>query len=216
MTSTATSAGASRRKPPSVRKDEIAEAAGRIADAEGLAQVTAKKVADAVGVYPGLVNHYYRTADDLAAVAFATAATRWRDEQAAAVTAVSDGPTAELRAYLHHTLAPEQDSVALLWLDAWRESSRRPTLQREVIQQMEIDLAQLKDLLTRGVAAGEFHAEDCAVTAMRILAMIDGTLAQAAVRTAIADSGLIDYPSVTTMLLRTAESDLELAPGTLG
>jgi AcrR family transcriptional regulator len=194
--------------------EEIAEAAGSIAVTEGLAQVTAKKVADAIGVYPGLVNHYFRSADELAAAAFAAANTRHRAAQAA-VTRGSDSPTDELRAFLHYATASAHDSAALMWLDAWRESQRRPALQREVIRQMEADLAEVTDLLERGVAAAEFRVIDCAATAMRILAMIDGTFAQAAVRTAIADSGLINYPSVTAMLLRTAEHELALAAGIL-
>src|SRR5688572_6821666 len=62
-----------RRKPPEKRRDEIAAAAGRIAVTNGLAQLTAKRVADSVGVYPGLVNHYFRSSDDLAAAGFAAA-----------------------------------------------------------------------------------------------------------------------------------------------
>jgi hypothetical protein len=43
---------------------------------------------------------------------------------------------------------------------------------------------------------------------MRILAMIDGTFAQSAVRTAIAGTALLNYPVVAEMLLRATEQDL--------
>jgi AcrR family transcriptional regulator len=70
MTSTATTTVA-RRNLTEKRREEIAEAAGRIAEADGLAKLTAKRVAESVGVYPGLVNHYFRSADDLSAALFA-------------------------------------------------------------------------------------------------------------------------------------------------
>jgi BetI-type transcriptional repressor, C-terminal len=116
--------------------------------------------------------------------------------------------------YLHDSIAPDHDSAALLWLDAWRESPRRPALQREVIRQMENDLADLTDVLSRGVAAGEFTTDDCARAAMRILAMIDGMFAQSAICTLMTGTTLLNYP-VTEMLLRTAEQELGLATGTL-
>jgi hypothetical protein len=126
-----------------------------------------------------------------------------RHRQAAIAAEAADSPTAPLRIFLHDTISPDHDSVALLWLDAWRESPRRPALQREVIRQMEIDLSDLSDLLARGVATGEFTFGDCAASAMRILAMIDGTFGRSAVRTAIAGTTLLNYPIVAEMLLRT-------------
>ncbi|ORA31955.1 TetR/AcrR family transcriptional regulator [Mycobacterium aquaticum] len=215
MSSRAAASGP-RRKSPEKRRGEIAEAAGRIAQDDGLAQVTAKRVAEAVGVYPGLVNHYFRSVDELVAAAFAAVNERRREALKAKVAAESDGPTTELRMFLQDTLAADHDSVALLWLDAWRECRRRQALQQEVIRQMETDIANLTDVLTRGVAAGEFVADDCAAAAMRILAMIDGTFGQSAVRTALAGTSLVNYPIVTEMLLRTTEQELGLDARALG
>lgn len=195
--------------------DEIAEAAGRIAIADGLTHVTAKRVADAVGVYPGLVNHYFRSADDLVAAAFAAATTARRAHQAAVIVPGAHSATDELKAFLRYATAPDQDPAALLWLDAWRESPRRPTLQREVVRQMETDVTELTELLTRGATDGEFTVDAPQASALRILAMIDGTFAQAAVRTALAGTGLLDYPTVTAMLFRVAERELGLAAGAL-
>ena len=47
------------------------------------------------------------------------------------------------------------------------------------------------------------------------LAMIDGTFAQSAVRTAVAETALLNYPIVAEMLLRATEQDLGLDIGTL-
>jgi AcrR family transcriptional regulator len=211
----ATTSSSSRRKSPDVRRGEIAEAAGRVAIADGLAQLTAKRVAEAVGVYPGLVNHYFRSADELVAAGFAAATERRREQQAADIAEAADGPVAELRIYLHDAFAPEHDAAALLWLDAWRECPRRPALQREVVRQMELDLANLTDILDRGIDGSQFASGDSAAAAMRILAMIDGLCAQSAVRTAIAGTALLNYPIVAEMLLRTTEHELGLEAGVL-
>jgi AcrR family transcriptional regulator len=168
-----------------------------------------------VGVYPGLVNHYFRSADELVAAGFAAATERRREQQAANIAEAADSPVSELRIYLHDAFAPEHDGAALLWLDAWRECPRRPALQREVVRQMELDLADLTDVLDRGVVAGQFTSGDRAASAMRILAMIDGLCAQSAVRTAIAGTALLNYPVVAEMLLRTTEHELGLEAGVL-
>ncbi|MBB5162475.1 TetR/AcrR family transcriptional regulator [Mycobacterium sp. AZCC_0083] len=214
MASTATSSRP-RRKSPEVRKGEIADAAGQVATADGLAQLTAKRVAEAVGVYPGLVNHYFRSADELVAAGFAAATERRREQQAAKIAEAADDPLAELRMFLHDAISPDHDAAALLWLDAWRECPRRPALQREVVRQMELDLADLTDILDRGVVAGRFASDDTATAAMRILAMIDGMFAQSAVRTAIAGTVFLNYPVVAEMLLRTTEHELGLEAGVL-
>ena len=214
MASTATSSRP-RRKSPEVRKGEIADAAGQVATADGLAQLTAKRVAEAVGVYPGLVNHYFRSADELVAAGFAAATERRRKQQAAKIAEAADDPIAELRMFLHDAISPDHDAAALLWLDAWRECPRRPALQREVVRQMELDLADLTDILDRGVRAGQFTSDDTATAAMRILAMIDGMFAQSAVRTAIAGTVFLNYPVVAEMLLRTTEHELGLEAGVL-
>ena len=214
MSATATGANL-RRKPPEMRRGELAAAAGRIAIADGLAQVTAKRVSEAVGVSPGLITHYFPTADDLAAAAFAAAAEAQRARYKSHAAETASDATSELRLFLHDAIAPEHDVVALLWLDAWRESPRRPALQGEVIRQMEVDLSDLTELLTRGLAAGEFTSDDCGASAMRILAMIDGTFGQSAVRTAVAGTSRLNYPVVTESLLRTTEHELGLAPGAL-
>lgn len=211
----ATTSSSPRRKSPDARRGEIAEAAGRVATADGLVQLTAKRVAEAVGVYPGLVNHYFRSADELVAAGFAAATERRREQQTAKIAETANDPIAALRMFLHDAISPEHDAAALLWLDAWRECPRRPALQREVVRQMELDLADLTEILDRGVGAGQFASDDTATAAMRILAMIDGMFAQSAVRTAVAGTVFLNYPVVAEMLLRTTEHELGLDAGVL-
>ena len=63
-----------RRKPPEERRTEIVQAASVLALTEGLESLTLRRVADALGVVPGLVNHYFRSVEDLVAEAFTAAA----------------------------------------------------------------------------------------------------------------------------------------------
>lgn len=58
--------------PAGERRAEIVRAASVIAVSEGLDKLTAKRVAQAVGVVPGLVDYHFRSADELIAAPSAT------------------------------------------------------------------------------------------------------------------------------------------------
>ncbi|MGI5439841.1 TetR/AcrR family transcriptional regulator [Streptomyces shenzhenensis] len=58
------------RKAPAERRNEIVATAARIGLTEGLECVTLRRVADELGVQPGLVGHYFPAADHLVAEAF--------------------------------------------------------------------------------------------------------------------------------------------------
>ncbi|HEY2280829.1 MAG TPA: TetR family transcriptional regulator C-terminal domain-containing protein [Streptosporangiaceae bacterium] len=207
MTSRSRSAAPARRKPAPERSAEIVAAAGAVALSDGLDKVTAKRVAAQLGVFPGLIAHYVRSADELVAIAFATAVTAERDEVYARA---QDGasPTDQLRLLLDNYVDPARDAVALLWLDAWQASRRRPALHDEVARQMNHDLDQLSELIATGQQTGEFRTRDSRATAMRILALVDGLSVQAAIRDAF------DYTDVQRMLWRSVEHELGLDEGT--
>ncbi|MFD4831398.1 TetR family transcriptional regulator [Streptomyces uncialis] len=61
------------RKAPAERRHEIIRAAARVGLAEGLECVTLRRIADELGVQPGLVGHYFPAADTLVADAFTSA-----------------------------------------------------------------------------------------------------------------------------------------------
>jgi AcrR family transcriptional regulator len=197
-----------RRKPPAERRAEILSAASALALAEGLEQVTARRVSEALGVYPGLIHHYFRAADDLVAAAFAHAAGAEREQVYAHARAGADA-TERIRRLLTAWLDEARDGVSLLWLDAWQASRRRPALRAAVASQMDIDLAWLTGLISGGVESGEFDCADVIAAGMSILALIDGLSVQAAVR------GTLDYGAVRDMVLVTSEQILGLAASTL-
>jgi AcrR family transcriptional regulator len=199
---------AARRKPPEARRAEIIQAAASIALTDGLDKVTARRVAEALGVFPGLVNHYFRSVDELVAAAFADAAARETEEVFGyAVAGVT--PVQQIRRLLGDWLASRHDSVSLLWLDAWQASRRRPALQAAVTEQMGVQLTRLEALIRDGNNVGDLHVADAAAAALQIMALIDATSVQAAVRTTI------DYTPVSDMAVDTAENILGLPRGAL-
>jgi AcrR family transcriptional regulator len=197
-----------RRKPAGERFAEITDTAAALAVSEGLDKVTAKSVAGVLGVFPGLVTHYFATADELVAAAFAQAVTAERDE-VFGHAALAERPLGQLRRLLEGWLHQDRDPVSLLWLDAWQASRRRPALRTEVGRQMNADLDRLSALIGAGIAAGDFSVDNPREPALQILSLIDGLSVQAATR------ATLDYTPVRTMVITTAETLLGLKPGAL-
>jgi len=197
-----------KRKPPAQRRGEIIEAASQLALQEGLESLTLRRVADALGVVPGLVNHYYPVADDLVAEAFGFAAAAERDGIFDALA--EDAPAAaQMRDVLAALLGDAADDISLLWLDAWQATRKRPALRAEVARQMLGWQDRMIWLIERGVETGEFKVTGSRRTATRIMSLIDGLSIQAAMRSTIA------YDPVREMVWSTVERELGVAPGAL-
>ena len=198
-----------RRKPPDERRAEIIETASAIALAEGLDRVTARRVADALGVFPGLVNHYFRTADELVAAAFDHAA---RSEHHAVFGYAEEAatPLDQIQRVLDSWLTVERsDPMDVVWFDAWQASRRRPALAAIVLERMTADLARLEALIRAGNEAAVLRAADPAAAAVCVMALVDAT----SVNTAIRDA--IDYTPVIEMAYSATEVTLGLPAGTL-
>jgi AcrR family transcriptional regulator len=198
-----------KRKAPAERREEIVAAACRVALEEGLQSVTLRRVAEVVGIMPGLVNHYFPVADELAATAFAVAAEAERETVFTAAPR-SAGAAARLRALLEALYAEGSDALSLLWLDAWQASRNRPALRAEVGRQMDAWQVRMEALISEGVAAGQFQVGSAAVAAMRILALIDGMSVQSAI------PQRMGYQAVREMVTSNTELELGLPPGSMG
>ena len=159
-------------------------------------------------MFPGLINHYFRSADQVVAAAFAHAAAHETDEVLSYATAAGT-PVEQIGRLLHDWLDSRHDSVSLLWLDAWQASRRRPALQNAVTKQMKTQLKRLETLIGDANDQDDLHVPDPAAAALQIMALIDATSVQAAVRTTI------DYTPVSEMAIDTAENILGLPRGAL-
>jgi AcrR family transcriptional regulator len=197
-----------KRKPPAERREEIVAAASRLAVEEGLERLTLRRVAEALGVVPGLVNHYFPVAEDLAAAAFGFAAAAEREAILRGIDPQAP-PLAQMRYIMAHLLDDSADATSLLWLDAWQATRHRPLLRAEVAAQMRGWQDGMISVIRRGVTAGVFGVTDPRRTAVRIMALIDGFSVQAAMRSQIV------YDAVRDLVFETVARELGLPPGAL-
>lgn len=173
-----------RRKGPAQRRVELLDCAVEISRTEGLAAVTLRRVADVLGVTPGLVSHYFSTVDQLVIETFREASNRDLADTLRVVEGF-DSPRARVRALIDHVLGDPE--AAAPWLDAWSMSRRDEVLASEVRDRMDEWNAPLARIVLAGNACGEFAAPDPEVAALRLITMIDGLCALRAVRFDSAD-----------------------------
>jgi AcrR family transcriptional regulator len=157
-----------------------------ISQAEGLSAVTLRRVATDLGVTPGLVSHYFSAAEQLIAAAFRAAAVADLAEARARVDA-AQSPTAKIDALMNYVLDDVSEEASALWLDAWSLGRRNPTLAAEATALTEDWLQFIGDVVREGARSGDFGVRDVAVTARRLLILIDGLGAQKVIRDAPTD-----------------------------
>jgi AcrR family transcriptional regulator len=174
-----------RRKLPAERRGELLAKAVEISRVEGLSAVTLRRVAADLGVTPGLVSHYFSSAEQLIAAAFRTAAELDLAEARSRVGAGS--PTERMAALMDYVLDDVSEEASALWLDAWSLGRRNPTLAAEAAALTDDWTALIGGIVADGARAGEFTVADVDVAAQRLLLMIDGLGAQKVIRDAPTD-----------------------------
>ncbi|MFF8731534.1 TetR/AcrR family transcriptional regulator [Streptomyces sp. NPDC015171] len=196
------------RKDPAARRAEIVDAAAAVALAEGLECVTLRRIAEELAVRPGLISHYFPSAEDLVAEAFGSAATGELDRLLPAGHP-ADTPTGLLARFLARTSGEAYDAISRLWINARHLSRYRPVLRDRVAQQEAAWRGRLETLIGDGVAAGEFRTADPRTTAIQILVVLDGLGVHA-------NTATPERPAaVLRMALTTAERELDLPQGAL-
>jgi AcrR family transcriptional regulator len=170
-----------KRKLPAERHGELLAKAVEISAAEGLSAVTLRRVATDLGVTPGLVSHYFSSAEQLITAAFRTAALADLAEARSRIAA-AEMPTAKMDALMDYVLDESSEDASALWLDAWSLGRRNMALADEANALTDEWLACIAGIIRSGAATGEFHVADADVAARRLLTMIDGLGAQMVVR----------------------------------
>ncbi|MEV8454549.1 TetR family transcriptional regulator C-terminal domain-containing protein [Streptomyces sp. NPDC052095] len=225
------------RKSAAERRREIVAAAARVGLEEGLECVTRQRIADGLGVQSGLIHHYFPVVEELVAEAFARATTAELDgllpEAAAGVAVVAadgsepvdevegavgpegvvgpggSGPLDAFRRFFTLISGAEFDNVSKLWLNARHLSRYRPALHGQVVSQELRWCHRIEQIIARGVREREFRCEDPWASAVRILAVVDGTSAY------INTSADRRSEPLTDLARRLAEAELGLAAGGL-
>ncbi|MEU5702949.1 TetR/AcrR family transcriptional regulator [Streptomyces aurantiacus] len=177
-----TSRGPSKRvrKAPAERRHEIVAAAAHVGLTEGLECVTLRRVADELGVRPGLVGHYFPAADTLVAEAFTAATMADLDSllpERPDGPGGDDTPRAVLRRFFTLTSSTEFDNVSRLWLNARHLSRYRPELRDHVVAQELLWCGRVEQTITAGTESGDFSCADAWASALRILVAVDGASA---------------------------------------
>ncbi|WGP12873.1 MULTISPECIES: TetR family transcriptional regulator C-terminal domain-containing protein [Streptomyces] len=196
------------RKSPAARRAEIVDTAAAVALAEGLECVTLRRIGDDLGVRPGLISHYFPSAEELVAEAFGTAASGELD------ALLPEGPPGispvrRLAGFLGRTTGEEYDAISRLWINARHLSRYRPALRDRVAEQEAAWRGRLESLIREGVERGEFRTPDPSVTTVQILVVLDGLGAHANTDTSGRPA------AVARMAHITAERELGLAEGAL-
>ncbi|MFI0808682.1 TetR/AcrR family transcriptional regulator [Streptomyces echinatus] len=196
------------RKDPAARRAEIVDAAAAVALTEGLECVTLRRVAEDLAVRPGLISHYFPSAEDLVAEAFGSAATGELDRLLPA-RPPEDAPTRHLARFLARTSGEEYDVISRLWINARHLSRYRPVLRDRVALQESAWRGRLETLVRDGVDTGEFVTDDPVAATVQILVVLDGLGAHANTATPERPAAVLRMP------ITTAERELGLPPGTL-
>ncbi|MEU3708656.1 TetR/AcrR family transcriptional regulator [Streptomyces catenulae] len=196
------------RKSPDARRAEIVAASAAVALADGLECITLRRIADDLGVRPGLIGHYFPSVEELVAEAFGSAARAELDVLLPADRTATT-PTESLTRFFARATGPAYDGVSRLWINARHLSRYRPVLRTRVGDQEAAWRERLESVIRDGVDRGEFRTDDPYVTMIRILVVIDGLGAHANTDTS-------DRPAaVTRMAQTTAERELGLPAGAL-
>ncbi|MFJ4871684.1 TetR/AcrR family transcriptional regulator [Streptomyces sp. NPDC088757] len=196
------------RKTPEARRAEIVETAAGVALTEGLECVTLRRIAEELAVRPGLISHYFPSAEELVAEAFAVASTGELDSLLPAERPYGT-PAQYLARYFALSAGEAYDDISRLWINARHLSRYRPVLRDRVAEQERASDDRLEGLVREGVERGEFRTDDPRTAAIQILVVLDGLGAHA-------NTDRTDRPeAVTRMAVTTAERALGLAAGTL-
>lgn len=197
------------RMTPDERRAAIVDATLRVMIRRGIAATTARDVAAEMGTSSGLIHHYFASMDDLLAEAFDKVAS---DDLARTRAAVDErfDPVDRLAVFFTTYNRVDDDWGMQLWLDAWAEAARRPTLQQTSRRLNEEWQALVADLIREGVEGGAMTCDEPDAVAWQIVSLLDGLELQS-----VAHGDLVERASASRWARSFAEVALGLSAGAL-
>jgi AcrR family transcriptional regulator len=194
---------------PAERREAIVDAALRVMVRRGIAATTARDVAAEMGTSSGLIHHYFSSMDDLLAEAFDKVASDDLARTRSAIDEHSD-PVERLAVFFTTYNRVDGDWGMQLWLDAWAEAARRPTLQRTSRRLNEEWQALVAELIRAGVDAGAMTCDEPDAVAWQIVSLLDGLELQS-----VAHGDLVERGAASRWAQGYAEVALALPRGAL-
>ncbi|PJM95320.1 TetR family transcriptional regulator [Streptomyces sp. CB01373] len=167
------------RQPTEVRRRLIVEAAVPLIAERGYASVGVRDVAAAAGVSVGTVTYHFGSVQEILSEAMILHIERYYaalDEAAEQATSGAEG----LRLMVDALFTEDTDRHWRMWFDYWNagEQAADETFARGQAQRYEAWHHQIRHLIERGVAEGEFTCEDLDGVTVRFAALADGLALQ--------------------------------------
>ncbi|WP_326778095.1 TetR/AcrR family transcriptional regulator [Streptomyces sp. NBC_01445] len=167
------------RKSAAERRHEIVTAAAQVGLQEGLECITRQRLADDLGVQPGLIHHYFPAVENLVAEAFTSATMAELDSllPESSPERRSGDALHTLQRFFTLISGVEFDNISRLWLNARNLSRYRPALHEQVVSQELRWCHRIEQIIAEGVEDQAFRCNDPWAAAVRILAVVDGASA---------------------------------------
>ncbi|MFD4607175.1 TetR/AcrR family transcriptional regulator [Streptomyces sp. NPDC058440] len=167
------------RQPTEVRRRLIVEAAVPLIAERGYASVGVRDVAAAAGVSVGTVTYHFGSVQEILSEAMILHIERYYaalDEAAEQATSGAEG----LRLMVDALFTEDTDRHWRMWFDYWNagEQGADETFARGQAQRYEAWHHQIRHLIERGVAEGEFTCGDLDGVTVRFAALADGLALQ--------------------------------------
>ncbi|MEY2968880.1 MAG: hypothetical protein RIQ64_1507 [Actinomycetota bacterium] len=167
------------------RRQEILETTCRVVIERGFAGTRVSDVAQRLGISTSLVHYHFDSKESLLAEAFAHYARTALQELEEYVFEVP-GPNEQLARAIQDFVPEGSDDLEwMLWIDAWGEALRNPSMRRISQELDERGVALIESIVERGNATADFDCPDPRRAAMRLMGLIDGLAVQFAAHTGV-------------------------------
>ena len=167
------------------RRQEILETTCKVVIERGFAGTRVSDVAHRLGISTSLVHYHFDSKETLLAEAFAHYARTALHELEEYVFEV-DGPNEQLARAIEDFVPEGSDDLEwMLWIDAWGEALRNPSMRRISQELDERGVSLIESIVDRGNAAGDFDCPEPRCAAMRLMGLIDGLAVQFAAHTGV-------------------------------
>ncbi|WP_440063689.1 TetR/AcrR family transcriptional regulator [Streptosporangium sp. OZ121] len=156
------------------RRAELLEAARRVVLERGLASTRVADIARATNVSGGLIHYHFATKDDLITEMLRSTS----DSEIQRLKEIVAGPGTAVqlldRVLRFYIPASRSDQSWILWVDAWAVGVREEHVRAILLELEGAWIEILSQVISDGVASGEFTCDDPLGSAERIDGMLDG------------------------------------------